>query len=289
MKIAGFSFIRNAVKYDYPIVEALQSILPICDAIFVAVGNSEDSTFELVQQIDKHKIHIIPTIWDDNLRQNGTVLSIETNKAFQSIPLDYDWCFYIQGDEVFHENGLDIIYQAMKKELKNDIVEGFLMNYYHHYGSYDYIATSRNWYRREVRVVRNNKDITSWKDAQGFRWKDGSKIKVKVSNTAIHHYGWVKSPDKQLQKQLNFNKYWHQDDWIKQNIPSAHFDYSNIDKLELFRGTHPRVMWNRIEQKNWNFEHDISKDQRKWRVKLLDYVEKLTGTRLFEYRNYIIL
>ena len=48
MKVCGFSFIRNAVKYDYPIVESIRSILPICDKFVVAVGNSEDNTLQLI-------------------------------------------------------------------------------------------------------------------------------------------------------------------------------------------------------------------------------------------------
>ncbi|GIV44261.1 MAG: hypothetical protein KatS3mg035_1384 [Bacteroidia bacterium] len=185
MKVAGFSFIRNAIMYDYPIVEALQSILPLCDEIYVAVGNSEDNTLSIIQNIHPQKIQIIPTIWDDSLREGGKVLALETNKAFQAIPLDYDWCFYIQGDEVFHENGLNPMYDLMKKELNRPQVEGLLVNYLHHYGSYDYIATSRNWYRREIRVIRNNKSIISWKDAQGFRWKKSTKTK---SQTLSYYY-----------------------------------------------------------------------------------------------------
>ncbi len=289
MKVAGFSFIRNAIQYDYPIVEAIQSLLPICEEIYVAVGNSDDNTLQLVQNIQPQKIKIIPTVWNDSLRQGGKVLAVETNKAFQAIPKDYDWCFYIQGDEVFHENGLEKIYQLMKQELYNQKVEGLLVNYLHFYGSYDYIATSRNWYRREIRVIRNDKNITSWKDAQGFRWTNKKKLKVKLSDTFMHHYGWVKSPDKQLLKQKNFNKFWHDDNWIHQHIPNEIFDYSHIDKLELFHGTHPKVMQKRIEEKNWKFEIDLSKDNRKWKTKLLDAFEKLTGIRLFEYKNYILL
>ena len=52
MKVSGFTFIRNAIKYDYPIVEAIQSILPLCDEVVVAVGNSEDDTLALIQNID---------------------------------------------------------------------------------------------------------------------------------------------------------------------------------------------------------------------------------------------
>lgn len=289
MKIAGFSFIRNAILYDYPIVEALQSILPLCDEIYVAVGNSEDDTLNLIQNIHPQKIQIIPTIWEDSLREGGKVLAIETNKAFQAIPSDYDWCFYIQGDEVFHEDGLNPMYDLMKQELPHSRVEGLLVNYLHHYGSYDYIATSRNWYRREIRVLRNNKNIISWKDAQGFRWKNEQKLKVKLSSTTMHHYGWVKSPDKQLLKQKNFNRFWHDDDWIRQNIPNDVFDYSRVDKLEIFRGTHPQVMQKRILEKNWKFELDLSKDNRDWKTKILEGFEKLTGIRLFEYKNYELI
>ncbi|MBM3912615.1 MAG: glycosyltransferase family 2 protein, partial [Sphingomonadales bacterium] len=44
MKVSGFTFIRNAVLLDYPILEAIRSILPLCDEIVVAVGKSEDET-----------------------------------------------------------------------------------------------------------------------------------------------------------------------------------------------------------------------------------------------------
>ncbi|GIV44260.1 MAG: hypothetical protein KatS3mg035_1383 [Bacteroidia bacterium] len=105
----------------------------------------------------------------------------------------------------------------------------------------------------------------------------------------MHHYGWVKSPEKQLLKQKHFNKFWHNDDWIHQNIPNEVFDYSRIDKLELFQGTHPQVMQKRIIEKNWKFEMDLSKDNRDWKTRILDNFEKLTGIRLFEYKNYQLI
>ena len=58
MKVAGFTIIRNAIKFDYPVVEAITSILPICDEFVVAVGNSDDETLQLIKQIDSPKIKI---------------------------------------------------------------------------------------------------------------------------------------------------------------------------------------------------------------------------------------
>ena len=119
MKVCGFTFIRNAIKYDYPIVEAIQSILPICDEFIVAVGNSDDDTLGLIQNISADKIKIVETTWDDTQRKDGKVLAIETNKAFKNIPKDADWCFYIQGDEVIHEKYLPIIKKEMEKHQEN--------------------------------------------------------------------------------------------------------------------------------------------------------------------------
>ena len=195
MKIAGFTFVRNAIKYDYPIIEAITSILPICDELVVAVGNSEDGTLDLIQSIDSPKIKIIETIWDDSLREGGRVLAVETDKALAAISPDADWCFYIQGDEVVHEKYLPVIKKAMEDNLHKTEVEGLLFKYLHFYGSYNYVADAHRWYRREIRVVRNTGNVLSYRDAQGFRTKDNQKLKVKLIDAFIYHYGWVKPPE----------------------------------------------------------------------------------------------
>jgi hypothetical protein len=68
-----------------------------------------------------------------------------------------------------------------------------LLNYRHFYGSYDYIATSSHWYKNEIRIIKNNVNIYSYKDAQGFRKGDNEKLNVKPVDAFVHHYGWVKN------------------------------------------------------------------------------------------------
>ncbi len=286
MQIAGFSIVRNAVQFDYPIVEAITSILPICDAFYIAVGNSEDGTLDLIKSIGSSKIHIIETVWDDNLREGGQVLAVETNKAFDAIPESYDWCFYIQGDEVVHEDDLPIIKSGMEAYLNNAKVEGLLFKYRHFYGSYDYIGDSRKWYRNEVRVIRNNKAIRSYRDAQGFR-KNGEKLRVKAIDAHMNHYGWVKPPEMQMAKQRSFHKMWHQDDWVNQKLGDAStFDYSEIDSLKIYDGTHPSVMINRINRLNWKFNFDLSHKNMSIKEHVLYLLERLTNYRIGEYKNY---
>lgn len=289
MKVAGFSFVRNAVKFDYPIVEAIESILPLCDAFYIAVGKSEDETLQKIQAIQSDKIRIIETVWDDSLREGGQVLAVETNKCFDAISDDFDWCFYIQGDEVVHEADHDAIRKAMQTHFNNTEVEGLLFKYLHFYGSYDFIGDSRKWYRNEVRIVRNNKAIRSYKDAQGFRL-NGRKLKVKAIDARIFHYGWVKPPEKQMEKQRSFHKMWHNDQWVKQKLGDKNqFDYSTIDSLKHFTGSHPKVIQNRITNSNWRFDFDPTQKNMRLKELFLYIFEKYTGHRIGEYKNYTIL
>jgi hypothetical protein len=287
MKVSGFTFIRNAIKFDYPIVEAIRSILPLCDEIVVAVGNSEDETLQLIQNIDP-KIRIIETIWDDSLREGGRTLAIETDKALAAISPNADWAFYIQGDEVIHEKYIPVVRKAMEEFKDNKSVEGLLFNYLHFYGSYDYVGTSISWYLDEIRIIRPRKDIFSYRDAQGFRKLPNEKLQVKKIDAYIYHYGWVKPPEKMQLKQESFHKMWHDDTWMEENIKKTNaFDYKeNIDALALFKDTHPAVMQDRILQKNWKFDYDISFNKTKLKDRFKRIARKYFGLDI-RYKNYI--
>ncbi len=263
------------------------SILPVCDKFIVCLGNSEDTTRQAIEAINSDKIEIIDSIWDDSLREGGAVLAIETNKAFDAITSDYDWAFYIQADEVVHEKYYTEIRESMHKYLNDSSVEGLLFKYEHFFGNYKYIADSRKWYRHEIRIIRNNKQIRSYKDAQGFRISGTNKLKVKPLNAYVYHYGWVKNPYQLKEKQKDFNKYWHTDEWIKKMVGEDDlFNFNCVDSLNVFRGSHPNVMADRIAKRDWDFEFDISTKKFDLRTKILYFIEKHTGIRLFEYKNY---
>ena len=289
MKVTGFTFIRNAIKFDYPVVEAITSILPLCDDFVVALGKSEDETEALIKGIDTDKIRIINTEWDDSLREGGRVLAVETDKAFQAIGEDTDWAFYIQGDEVVHEKYHSAIKKEMARWKNNDRVDGLLFNYLHFYGSYDYVGSSPHWYPREIRVIKNNKNIYAYRDAQGFRKDNNKKLHVKPVNAWIYHYGWVKDPRAMQRKQEEFPKLWHDDQWVNKNVVRAEtFDYSGIDALKKFEGTHPAVMAARIERKNWQFDYDMSFNRLSLKYKGKIWLKKYLGIEL-GYKNYILI
>lgn len=291
MKVCGFTIIRNAVKLDYPVVEAIRSILPLCDEVVVAVGKSDDNTLDVIRSIDEKKIRVVETEWDDTKREGGRVLALETDKAFAAIPPQYDWCFYIQADEVLHEQYVEAVRIALKRHLTDRRVEGLLFNYRHFYGSYDYVGASWKWYRREIRVIRNDKSIFSYRDAQGFRRRPNEKLRVKLIDAEIYHYGWVREPKAMRRKQVAFSQLYHDDRWMEENIPREEdFDYSQIDSLVRFEGTHPKVMEERIRRLNWAFDHDLSKNRLTFRERLKRLASLLLfGYRVGEYKNYKLL
>src|SRR5581483_945702 len=144
-------------------------------------------------------------------------------------------------DEVMHESGVGHCKKAMEQHKDDKKVEGLLLRYHHFYGSYSYVVDLySHWYNEEVRIIRNNKHIRSFKDAQGFRRYSttnpnleeisgtGDKLNVKQINATMFHYGWVKNPSVQKVKRDSFEEMWHDDEWVKNNSAGKEYDYSNI-------------------------------------------------------------
>jgi hypothetical protein len=287
LRVVGFTFVRNGVKFDYPFLESIKSLFPLCDEVVVAVGNSEDCTLEKIKSLKSSQLQILETKWDDSLRQSGLILSQQTNLALDHV--SGDWAIYLQADEVLHENDYPAIKHAMTQNKNSTEVEGLLFHYKHFYGAYDYLGDSRRWYRREIRIVRPSIGVRSWGDAQGFRIQ-GRKLRVKLIDATIYHYGWVKSPKNQQLKQKYFNKLWHSDDWVNQHVSGLdEYDYRQGGKLSKFHGTHPAVMLDRVHQQNWNFLYDVNKLRLPFKEKFLDSIESLSGWRIGEYKNYTII
>lgn len=294
MRISGFTFLRNAVNYDFPFRESLRSLLPLCDEVVIAVGRSEDNTLEEVRALDDGTMRITETVWDDALREGGRVYAQQTQVALDGCT--GDWCLYLQGDEVIHEEDYERIRTALERADRNPNVEALLFDYLHFYGSYGYIGTGRQWYRREIRAVRNTGNIVSWRDAQGFRRRttDGAEHKLRAAHSSarIFHYGWVQHPRTMQTRRQAAHHFYHDDGWIEQQRPTTtEFNYTNGGRLVPYRGTHPAVMRGQIERSQaWAAHFDPGRMERQsLRVRVLDSIERFTGVRIGEYRNYVAI
>ena len=289
MKVCGFTIVRNAIKYCYPVVESIKSILPLCNQMLVVVGKSEDDTLNLIKSIDSSKIIIVESVWDDSIKEGGRVLAVETDKALDAITDEFDWCFYIQADEVVHEKYHPVILREMEKRIDQPDVEGLLFNYLHFWGTYDYVGVGREWYRREIRVIRNNKSIRSYKDAQGFRINN-QRLNVKHIDAYIYHYGWVRPPETIKSKMRNFNLLYFTGGKLEGKLDKVtNFDYSSVGEVTQFQDTHPKVMEELVNRLNWHVQFDEKKINISFKDSVLYWFEKRFGYRLFEYKNYKII
>lgn len=86
------------------------------------------------------------------------------------------------------------------------------------------------------------------------------------------------------------NKYWHNDQWIDNNIvKTEEFNYEkHIKELKIFEQEHPQVMKKRIEQKNWKFDFDISRNKTNFKDIAKNIAEKYFNLQI-GYKNYKIV
>jgi hypothetical protein len=286
MLISGFTVIRNARIMGYPVVPAIRSILPIVDEFIVGVGQSDDDTRALIESIGDSRIRIFDTFWDPARQTGGTILADKTNEAMAQCR--GDWCFYVQADEVVHERDLPAIARSCADYREDRRVEGLLFRYIHFYGSYAVVATGRDWYRQEVRIVRRAANARSVSDAQSFLVGD-RKPAVKWSGGTIYHYGHVKPPRLMGEKHKLMSRWFH---GHAADHAFDNFQFRQLYGLRAYTGTHAAVMRELVAAQDWRFEPKL--DLRQWRRKdykafLSDVLEAVVRRRIGERKKFRLL
>jgi hypothetical protein len=286
--LSGFTLVRNAVKLDFPVVPAIRSVLEVCDEVVVNVGRSEDDTRDLVAAIGDPRVRILDTEWD--FSKKNVMLSIETQRAMEACR--GSWGVYIQADEVLHERGAHILKEKIAQWDGDPSVEGLLVKYLHFYGGFDRIATSRRWYRREVRCVRLGKDIRPYQGAQGFRVGPSyRKIRARPTDAEMFHYGWAR-PARAIKEKLEISKTIYPWGGNRFDREQARGFLEWIPLLRDFRGTHPAAARDWIAARTHDPERVIGPARFKpghIRFYISDWIERLTGARVFEFRNYEVV
>lgn len=251
--VSGFSFVRNAVQYGYPVAAALRSIAPLVEELIVAVGDSDDGTRELIRGLGIPQLRIIETVWDESLRRGGLILSQQTNVALAQCR--HPWAFYIQADEAVHENDYDRIRAALERWQDDPGVDALRFRFLHFEGTYAYVNYVR--YRKQNRIIRTNGRIVSVGDAAGFGRLDGRKLRVRHTGARIYHYGWARAPEVLRRKTLAFQKLYHDDGYVTRHYEEVPAEYlSDVDIAFRYRGTHPAVMRELIGQTNWEIPRE---------------------------------
>ena len=272
MKVSAFTFIKNGQILGYPFLQSIQSILPIVDEFVSNGGLSDDETLDLIRSIQDKKIRIIQSKWNDGMHDRGYVYGQQ--KMIAQFNCTGDWAFYIEGDEVYHEEDLEKIHKSMKLHLNDSKVEALVFDFKHFYGNANTILDSPGWYRKEARIIKNS--VRSYAP-DGLFWlvlesnKKGRYPWAKHTGASCYHYGWVRSEDQMNLKSTKVQKYWGGD--------PVKIDYTQTDQsiIRPFQGTHPKIVENWLPKDIGIFEVDpsykLTQKQKNHRLKIK--IEKL--------------
>ncbi|HFU77864.1 MAG TPA: glycosyltransferase [Epsilonproteobacteria bacterium] len=237
MRVSGFTFLKNGQMLGYPFIQSIESILPIVDEFVIALGPCDDETEAMLLAMHEPKLKIIHTQWNDKMKDRGYVYGQQ--KMIAQFNCTGDWVFYLEADEVVHEDDLTTIQTAMQNYKDDDEVEALVFDYMHFYGNKNSYLWSPGWYRRAPRILKNT--IRSYAP-DGLFWlvleknKVGRYPKAALVNATMYHYGWVRSEEEMNTKSQQVQQYW---DKIHKEI-----DYSQISQniIQEFKGTHPKNM-----------------------------------------------
>ena len=278
MKVSGFTFARNAVKLQYPIVESIRSILPIVDEFVIAVGAGEDDTAGLIRSIGDAKIRIIESQWNPNLRDGGYVLAQQTNVAL--LNCTGEWAIYLQADEAIRERDHGRLLELMAQYRADDRVEGMLLQRISFFGDYGTVLNVHPFLNDlACRIVKPHRFVLSRGDAAGFtvhpKYKErGHRIRVVDTGLDVLHYCDVRPPAVSAQFQNEKNKY-----WTDEAKPSDYYQKVPRAFLAPFRGEHPASMRERIAaydqpldlaSPRWRSALTAGERRQQWRSRLID-------------------
>lgn len=284
--VSGFTLVRNATLLDFPLEASIASVLPAVDEMIVNVGSSEDDTRERVEAIGDPRIRIIDATWDPSL--GPAMLSHETARAMAACR--HPWGIYIQADEVLEDNGAARLRERIARHDGDGVVEGILVRYLHHYGGFDQVAVNRRWYRAEVRAVRLDPAarVHSFRDAQGFRvGADHRRIRAVESGVTMHHYGWARPAWALRAKRAADNEIYHWRGKMDQDRPLLPW----FPGITPFAGVHPTPVreWIAARATDEELVGTPGFSREHLRLRLSNLVERVTGWRPFEYRNYTLV
>jgi glycosyltransferase involved in cell wall biosynthesis len=273
--ISGFTFIRNGVELGFPFEASIRSLLPLVDEFVVVVGKSNDDTLARIHAIGSPKIRVIETIWNERMADRGFVYAQQ--KMIAQYACTGDWAFYLEGDEVVHEAELANIRASVDQHHANPSVEALVFDYFHFYGTPDFVANSPAWYRRECRLIRNT--MRSYAP-DGQYWlitanhKKGRNPQAALANAHIYHYGWVRSNEAMQKKMEQVSKFW------SHGAPTIRYSQFDAQVLQPFTGTHPELIKPWLEssaEKSFTIDPDYKLSKREKRHRWLMKFEKAFG------------
>lgn len=205
--LGGSIFVRNAIKFGYCIIEALECLYELCDEVSILECTSDDGTQDLIQgwvdgkrngphkKITYERNHQ----WDvaENYDRLAKLADIARSK------LTSDWHFMLQADEILHESAFPVIRGLIERQ-----VNGYFCRRLNLFRSPDF----------HVRLDSKKKpcgDVVCRLAKTSFRVVgDAESIGVEhgcspdhIDKMVIFHYGYVREGAKHIAKAIDMQSW----------------------------------------------------------------------------------
>ena len=244
--VTGLTVVRNGTRLRYPFLEAIRSVLPICDEYLVVVGDGEDDTLERAEELAaaEPRVRVIRTEWSAKVNPRKCVLAQQTNLGLHQAR--GTWCVALQANEVLHERDLPRLRALMEKHADDTQVEALLFERLTFLADYRHvIRTYPHRYKWTARIVKPHIGIHSIRDAMSFAvfpgWSTSGRYPRAIdTGVDLFRYGMVMDPE-------DFERKQREADHRAGDARSGSFAFSLFGHVPLghvarYEGEHPQVM-----------------------------------------------
>lgn len=262
VKLSAFTIIKNAILFDYPIVESMKSILPTVDEYIVNVGICNDGTKEMLERefADEPKVKMFDSEWEGK-EYGTTFFSHQTQLTLDKC--EGDWVVYLQADEAIHEYDRPRIRKWIARA-EAEGAQGLTLEYLHFAKNPQTVKRTYkdgfDAYDREIRVFRNDGNLFSFGDGQSFSFLE-DYLDPRGPQPALHraerfldtdikvyHYGYLRDGKKLLQKKRYLDGFYKVSEPGREDrIEEADGEYSfDENSLKPCNEPHPATMHDRL-------------------------------------------
>ena len=258
--ISSYSTSYNCIKSGYPWKESISSVLPFSSEVVIVDGGSDDGTYEELKSWEEKEEKLRVYQNKVNWGTNESRVSDGQQKAMARSLCKGEFCFQIDADEVFHEDGIEKIVDIAKHMPRN--IDILCLPVVEYWGISGKIRS--DILPHKERLSRNKANITHGIPRPLRQFNDDGELYcdwiktdgcnlVDVNNFSQLPYASFFDGRADELRRSNIGEYQNYIKWATENYPTVfHFSWFNLErKITSFRD-----FW----QNQWNSTFNKSTD-----------------------------
>lgn len=250
-KLSAYSYVKNAQRFDYPLIESLLSVITVCDEVVVGYAvDSDDQTLALLEELARGhaQLRLFPSrVWEEQ-RLGGETIRLAAEEAMAQC--SGDWLWHVQADEVYTRADAAEV-RKLVDMYDNQPVHAFRFGVLHFYGAYDVLLSPQaqevGWYQHTIRLARAG---------HGRHFGDAWTLSLPETDAVvtvpvrIFHYGHVRELEAMRIKSNYMERLYHAlpDDFSVAAAGAFRYDRVPVAYHLPYLEAHPESMQLRIAQ-----------------------------------------